>query len=89
VQDDAWLVVAQSAIPGWRARVDGKPGRTAVADGALLAVFVPGGTREVELRYRPRSFELGLAVSGLAWLAAALFLYTKPLRTTWKRQDPS
>jgi uncharacterized membrane protein YfhO len=70
VKDDSWLVVSQSAIPGWRAWTDGKPARTAIADGALLAVSVPRGTREVRLRYLPRSFTVGLAVSVLAWLAA-------------------
>lgn len=40
-----------------------------------LAVRLPAGRREITLRYRPRSFVVGAAVSAAAWAAAlAVFL---------------
>lgn len=40
-----------------------------------LAVRLPAGRRELTLRYRPRSFVIGAAVSAAAWVAAlAVFL---------------
>jgi hypothetical protein len=74
VAEDAWLVVSQAALPGWRARADGEPARTAQADGALLAVHVPAGTRTVGLRYLPASWRVGLGLSAAAWLAAAVLM---------------
>jgi hypothetical protein len=72
---DAWMVVSQAAIPGWRARADGHPVPTAIADGALLAVRVPAGTRVVSLRYLPSVWIAGLVLSGAAWIASALLLW--------------
>jgi hypothetical protein len=67
---DAWLVVSQAAIPGWRAWADGRPARLAVADGTLLAVEVPAGTSRVRLVYSPASWRLGRWLLLLALLGA-------------------
>ncbi|HVT16448.1 MAG TPA: YfhO family protein [Thermoanaerobaculia bacterium] len=85
VAEAAWLVVAQAAIPGWRARADGQPAPTAIADGALLAVRVPAGARTVTLRYLPRSFLAGLALSSGGLLIAAATLWR---RTSRSRPQP-
>jgi len=74
VEEDAWLVIAQSAIPGWTARADDRRVPTAIADGTLLAVQVPKGTRSVALRYRPAAWRIGLALSIAAWIVAAALL---------------
>ncbi len=74
VDQDAWMVVAQAALPGWRARADGRPARVAIADGALVAVQVPAGTRTVTLRYLPTSWLAGLALSVSAWIVSAALL---------------
>jgi len=74
VEQDAWLVVAQAALPGWRARADGKPVRVGIADGALLAIQVPAGTRTVTLRYLPTSWIAGLILSLSAWIVAGALL---------------
>ena len=81
VREDAWMVVSQAAIPGWRARADGRSVPTAIADGTLLAVRVPAGTRTVALRYLPTVWIVGLALSGMAWIVSALLL----LRTRRRR----
>ncbi len=74
VEQDAWMIVSQAALPGWRARADGKPARTAVADGALVAVQVPAGTRVVTLRYLPNSWVIGVVLSLITMIVSALLL---------------
>ncbi len=74
VEQDAWMVVSQAALPGWRARADGETVRTAIADGALVAVQVPAGTRAVTLRYLPGSWITGVAVSLATWIASVFLL---------------
>ncbi len=74
VDQDAWMVVSQAALPGWRARADGRPVRVAIADGALIAVRVPAGTRTVTLRYLPTSWIAGVVLSLLAWIASGILL---------------
>jgi hypothetical protein len=74
VEEDAWMVVSQAALPGWRARADGRPVRTAIADGALVAVHVPAGTRTVTLRYLPTAWVVGVALSISTWIVSAVLL---------------
>ena len=73
VREPAWLVVAQAAVPGWRAEADGRPLPTGAADGALLAVQVPAGARRVRLRYAPAAWRLGAALSLLGLVGAAAY----------------
>jgi len=85
VREPAWLVVAQAAVPGWRAEADGRPLPTGVADGALLAVRVPAGARRVRLRYAPAAWRLGAALSLVGLVTAAWWLRrrrdSRPLQT--------
>jgi hypothetical protein len=64
-----YLVAAYTYYPGWSATVDGRPAEIVRADYALLAVPVEAGQHRVELTYRPLSFIVGAAISGLAVLA--------------------
>ena len=70
------LVVTDAFVPGWRARVGGVETHVIPADYAFLGIPVPAGSHTVELWYAPRSFILGLILSGvtLAGLAAAFLL---------------
>jgi hypothetical protein len=79
---DAWMVVAQAALPGWRARADGRAVPVAIADGALLAVRVPAGTRVMSLRYLPAVWIVGLILSALSWIVTALLLRRIPRQRT-------
>ncbi|HKI02102.1 MAG TPA: YfhO family protein, partial [Thermoanaerobaculia bacterium] len=74
VEQDAWMVVSQAFLPGWRARADGRLARVAIADGALVAVRVPAGTRTVTLRYLPTSWIAGVALSLATWIGSGLLL---------------
>ena len=62
------LRVSESFDPGWQATVDGKPARVFIADLGQQAVFVPAGAHEVALRYRPRPWLVGIALSVLGWV---------------------
>jgi len=66
------LVLADTYYPGWSASVDGHPADIAPHDGALRSVKVPAGAKQVVFDYRPTSFKLGLAASGLGLLCVAL-----------------
>jgi hypothetical protein len=70
-----WLVLADTADPGWQASVDGRPAPVYLADYALRAVALPPGHHLVRFTYAPRAFSLGLAISlAAAALAATLLL---------------
>jgi len=70
MQRDGWIVTSIAAWPGWRAYVDGKRLKTQIANHAFLAVHVPQGRHHVVLKYWPRSFVIGRAIT--FWTAAAL-----------------
>jgi len=71
----AYLVLADTYMPGWTATVDGRPAPIHRADFLFRAVELGPGSHEVVFRYRPRSAVLGawLFVGGLG-LAAALIV---------------
>ena len=64
----AVLVLNDSFYPGWEATLDGVDVPLLRANTAFRAVAVPAGEHVVEMRYRPRSFEVGLALAGVAIL---------------------
>jgi hypothetical protein len=67
------LIVSQSDIPGWRARIDGVAAPIYRAYGLVQGVVVPDGVHDVELEYRPPGLVAGAWASGTA-LAAVLAL---------------
>jgi len=66
------LVLADTAFPGWKAKVDGRQVALHEVSGALRGVVVEGGRHRIEMTYRPASATLGavMTLSGLlgAWL---------------------
>jgi hypothetical protein len=78
----ALLVLADSAYPGWRSTVDGRPAEVVRANRLLRAVAVPAGIHQVRFWFDPWSVKLGLAVSALAIGANALLL------AWWRRGRP-
>jgi hypothetical protein len=65
------LLVAEQALPGWTATVDGDPVALVDADGFRLAVDVPPGARTVRFRYEPPGLVAGSALSLSSLLATA------------------
>jgi hypothetical protein len=66
---DGILVLTDTYVPGWQARVDGQPAQVYIADYAFRGVRVPAGQHRVEFVYAPASFTIGATVS----LAAIVF----------------
>ncbi len=71
------LIVSDVHYPGWSVTVDGQPVKLLRADWAFRGVALPAGHHRVEMRYRSRAVEAGLALSALglvlmAWLAFPL-----------------
>lgn len=68
------LVLNNSWAPGWLATVDGQAAPLLRANYLARAVALPAGSHEVRLTYAPRSFYLGLALTGatIVGLIAAL-----------------
>ena len=68
----AYLVVAQSWFPGWKALVDGAEAGVLKADGAIQAVYLDFGEHRVDFAFTSPLFEFGLALSLLGLAATAL-----------------
>jgi hypothetical protein len=68
VSQPGYLVLAYTYYPGWSATVDDQPVRILRANYALMTFPVEAGEHQVALRYRPMSFTLGAAISGLSAL---------------------
>jgi hypothetical protein len=69
--------IVATSIPawkGWRILVDGTPAETLTYNHAFVALEVPQGRHDVQLRYLPTSFGVGLIVSVASLAAAALLL---------------
>lgn len=80
-----YLVVADSMQqPGWTATVDGKPAELVPANNAMVAVHVPAGVHQVEMRYTVPGLRSGLLVSGGSLLVcgAILLLWWRRRRTS-------
>lgn len=82
---DGVLVLADAWMPGWEARVDGKPTEIARANIAFRAIRVPAGTHEVEWVYAPGSVRIGARV-GIVGLA---ILFLMLLVQACRRSRPS
>jgi hypothetical protein len=75
---DNVLMLTDANYPGWKVEVDQKPAQILMADGVYRAVSLPAGNHLVVFSYFPRSFRLGLIVSGGSFLLLGIiFLYSK------------
>ncbi|MGZ5493049.1 MAG: YfhO family protein [Thermoanaerobaculia bacterium] len=78
---DGFVVISEAAWNGWRAYLDGKRVSVHRANHAFLSVFVPEGHHTVVLRYMPRSFVVGRAIT---FLTLALIVIVSALsRKIW------
>jgi len=69
---DGMVVLSDTYYPGWDAKLDGKPVQIYEVDLALRGVIVPTGTHQINFRYRPRSFILGIVLTFGGLLGATL-----------------
>ncbi|HEX8254573.1 MAG TPA: YfhO family protein, partial [Thermoanaerobaculia bacterium] len=85
MQNDGWVVISESAWPGWRAYVDGKRVKTHYANHAFLGVFVPKGTHRLRVVYQPEAFTRGRNITLLTVVALVVFF---ALRCRRRLQQP-
>lgn len=74
MQGDGWIVISDTAWPGWRAYIDGRRVRTRFANHAFIGVFVPAGQHKVRVIFAPESFTRGRNISAVTLLLAIAFL---------------
>jgi hypothetical protein len=67
-----YLVVADAAIPGWQATVDGHPAALVAADHAMHAVPVPAGEHRVVVRYVQPGLTAGIVATLVTLVGYAL-----------------
>src|SRR4029078_5463433 len=60
------LVLSQAYYPGWKVYVDGKRAETLRADFAFTGVSVDSGTHDVEFKFLPTSFVVGVVISAVS-----------------------
>jgi hypothetical protein len=70
--DAGYLVLSEIWYPGWTARVNGQETAIEIVNGAFRAVAVPAGASQVELRYSPQSWTIGLALAAVGLMLAIL-----------------
>jgi hypothetical protein len=73
------LMVSENFYPGWHATVDSAPARVGRADMTIIGVEMPGGGKNVSLRFSSRPYETGrlitlfaLVLGLVSWVAGAL-----------------
>jgi hypothetical protein len=66
---DGYLVLSEVWYPGWQATVDGTSVPVLRANYAFRAIRLPPGQHEVAFTFAPRSWRVGLIISGLVGLA--------------------
>jgi uncharacterized membrane protein YfhO len=71
---DGLLILSEVHYPGWRAYADGEEVPIYRADHVLRAVPLRGGHHRVEMVFDPLWPKVGLAVSGVTLLLAAVLI---------------
>jgi hypothetical protein len=74
------VVVSQTYYHDWHAYVDGHETPLLRANRAFQAVQVPAGRHQIRLVYEDRAFEIGAAVSVVAWLGCLICSFRLPGR---------
>ncbi len=62
------LTLALPYDMGWKVEIDGREADLLEAYGGLSAVYVPEGTHQIELVYRPLSIQIGAIISAMTLL---------------------
>jgi hypothetical protein len=85
-KNEALVGTSVTRWPGWRLTIDGREEPLLVYNWAFLGFASPPGRHRAVLRYAPRSFRLGAAISVVSLLAAAaIFVRRRPLSSATER----
>jgi hypothetical protein len=79
-QAPSLVVVAQTFYHNWHATMGDKPLTLLRANVAFQAVQVPAGKSQIHFYYEDRAFEIGAAISIVAWLGCLVGLFRSPRR---------
>lgn len=72
----SFLVLSDSWYPGWKAFVDGEETQIYRTNGVSRGIFVEGaGVHQVQFRFVPMSFYVGLGITTATMLTLVLMLY--------------
>jgi hypothetical protein len=82
----AFLVIAESWAPGWRAQLDGRLAPLYPANAAFLGLPLDPGEHRITVEYAPSSAYAALAVSAMAWLFLGAWVWRAKPRVI---QSPS
>lgn len=79
---DAWVVLADTFYPGWKATIDGNAEtRIVPANYVFRAIYVPEGIHHIVFQYRPTYFTVSLVVALTTLLVTgAVAVYPEKLR---------
>ena len=69
-----------SSFNGWKAFIDGKETKILRANNILTAIYVPGGSRRIVLKYEPKSFIRGRNISLFVLSAMLLIIFYRLFR---------
>jgi len=74
LESSGYLVISETWMPGWKARVDGKKTPVLQGDLAFLAIPLDAGSHDVELYYWPDAFTAGIFITLATLISLAVFL---------------
>lgn len=74
IDADGLLVFSEVYYPGWECTVDATPTPILQANSVLRAIPMKAGSHEVVMRYRPRSFLIGLVITVATCFVMAMML---------------
>ena len=77
MENDGWLVLAETWYPGWKARLDGSLVEIHRANYLFRGISVPEGRHTIEFFYQPRSFWMGSLISVTGMVILFLFGYLR------------
>ncbi|MCS7071968.1 MAG: YfhO family protein, partial [Anaerolinea sp.] len=75
---EGWLVLADTAYPGWKAYVNGALTPIERANLAFRAVQIPAGESVVRFVYEPDWLALALVITVLSWAIWIMIAFTRP-----------
>ena len=72
--EPGFLIISEGYAPGWKAYLNDKPTKISPANLAFMAVWLPPGTNQVTLEYKPPGFYAGLLISLISMLFSVSYL---------------
>ena len=82
------LILNHSWAPGWTATVDGRATPVLRANALARGVVVPAGSHKVRLTYAPRSFFIGLILTGLTIIGLLAITLGRRGKRPFRRTGP-